>query len=205
MLLEDTQCKHNLLSLLFPYNSSLIYFPVTVIWNYTNRNMVKSPGFKKTSSFQLLTWNSSRSWDELLCGSILTISLYVGLNSLMGMLVSPQRQASNMASWMKTYCSFRRNEKKWRFVKNIGTASFVCHFSIKRSKWLKADLKSVVGTGLDNLETNSDCNAFPSQKIIWDHPRRSPRLLSILWFYEQYKNKQTGDIRRTSLLPIESS
>lgn len=72
--------------------------------------MVKSPGFKQTSSFQSLTWNSSRSWDELLCGSILTISLYVGLNSLMGMLVSPQRQASNMASWMKTYCSLSRNE-----------------------------------------------------------------------------------------------
>ena len=39
------------------------------------------------------------------------ISLYVALNSLTGMVVSPHRQASRIASWIKMYCSWNRRRE----------------------------------------------------------------------------------------------
>lgn len=54
------------------------------------------------------TWNSSLRCDELVCESILIMSKYAALNSQTGMAVSPHKHASSMASWIKIYCSCRK-------------------------------------------------------------------------------------------------
>lgn len=86
---------------------------------------------------QVLTWNSSLSWDELLWESTRSNSLYATSNSLMGMAVSPHRQASRMASWMKIYCSWKDTRYRLR----------ACWYGCKRLHRLDKSMQALIGNG----------------------------------------------------------